>query len=121
VTLTTVARVTAAATIADTQSLSGAVDLGNSVLIGVMAPAANWTAAKLTYQGSVDGVTYVTVMDPDTGTEYETPSVAAAQGYPVDPKVFLPWRFVKVRSGTTAVPVAQAGGDALTLVARSIQ
>ncbi len=104
----------ATATIADGQSLSGAIDCGGMVPVGVLAPAANWTTAALSFQGSRDGSTYINVHDD--GGEYTTGNIAAGGGCSLTKDVFRMWRYIKVRSGTSGAAVAQAGGDVVTLV-----
>lgn len=104
------------ATIALGESLSGAVDLTSLRLQGVAMPAA-WTAAVLTFQGSADGTTYQDVYD-DAGNEVIVQAAAGREiGFQNDVRRRLaPWRWLQVRSGTAAVPVAQAAARTLTLV-----
>ena len=104
--------VAATASISNGQSLSGAIDLGGARLAYIQMPA-SWTAAALTFQASADGVTYVDLYDND-GVEYSA-SVAASQGIIVPLTDFLGIRYLKVRSGTSAVPVNQGGDRTLTL------
>jgi hypothetical protein len=105
---------TATATIADGESLSDAIDLGGMIPVGVDAPAANWTTAALSFQGSLDGTRWQDAHD-DSG-EYTTGDIAAGGGCSLNKDVFRRWRHIKIRSGTAASAVAQAGGDALTLI-----
>lgn len=106
---------TTTVTIADGQSLSAATAaLGGKTVIGAIVPAANWTAAKLSFQGSVDGTVFADVYGATA--EYETPELAAGDAAALNPDAMAPWRYVKVRSGTSAAVVAQAGGDTITLV-----
>lgn len=102
------------ATIANGASLSGAVDLGaGAVLAAIYMPAA-WTAASLTFQASADGVTYVDVYD-DGDVEYEI-AAAASRSIKVSLEDFIGVRYLKVRSGTTATPVAQGASRSIVLV-----
>ena len=105
------------ATIADGQSLSGSASLGGKLPVGILAPAANWSTAALSFQGSVDGQAWVNVFS-DTG-EYTTGSLANGEGCSLDREVFRPWQFLKVRSGPKDAAVAQAGSDVLTLILES--
>jgi hypothetical protein len=102
----------------DSAGLSDVVDLGVGYqLVGIQMPSA-WTAAKLTFRCSADGVTYANKFDR-YGSEFEIPtqSAAASQYIQLEPSDFLGVRYVMVRSGSSATPVTQAGGRALTLVA----
>jgi hypothetical protein len=100
------------ATIALGESLSPAVDLANQRAVRIAMPAA-WTTANLTFQVSVDGVTYNNLYDKD-GVEYV---VQAA----VSRSILLPivdWlgvRYLKVRSGTSGTPVVQVAARILML------
>jgi hypothetical protein len=111
---------TTTATIADTASLSGAVDLGpGQTLVGIES-AAGWTTAVLSFQVSLDNVTFVEYFN-SSGVAVSTPgSLAASQRMGLDPSDFLSVRYLKVRSGTSGAAVAQSGGDVLTLVTRSL-
>jgi hypothetical protein len=97
------------ATIANAASLSNALDLTGGRLVAISLPAA-WTAANLTLQASADGgVTFQDVYDK-AGTEV-TITVGGANRYIVLDSNTIDAldgiRFIKLRSGTTAVPVAQ--------------
>jgi hypothetical protein len=54
--------VTQSANIAINASLSGAVNIGEKVAVGILMPAA-WDAANLTFQGSVDGAAFSNIYD----------------------------------------------------------
>lgn len=93
--------------IANGASLSDPIRLAGNVLAGVHMPAA-WTAASLTFQVSNDGTTWRNLFDAE-GTEVE---VVATAGVAIilDTSSFLPWRHMRIRSGTSALPVNQ-GAD----------
>lgn len=106
---------TATATIGAAASLSDEVDLAGFPLVGVIMPAA-WTAANLTFQvASASGGTFVDLYD-DAGNEVEV-NAAASRGLAGGQwlEKLAPWRFVKVRSGTTGTPVAQGAERVITL------
>lgn len=107
-------RTTATATIASAASLSGAVDLAASALAGLQMPAA-WTAANLTFQVSFDGTTYADLYD-SLGTEY-TVTASTSRFIALPASDFLGARYLKIRSGTAAVPVAQGASRDIQLVA----
>lgn len=98
--------------------LSDAVDIGGMQLMGVMMSTA-WTAANLTFQASNSSAgTFADVYD-DAGTEV-TVTAAASRAIAIDfaSLKLAPWRYLKVRSGTTALPVAQVGAKTLTLIGK---
>lgn len=107
--------VTATATIANGASLSGAIDLGQARLWAIQMPAA-WTAAALTFQASLDGINYFNLYD-NTGTEVSWTVAASQFQFELFPAKWLAIRWLKIRSGTSGVPVNQGGDRVLTVVA----
>jgi hypothetical protein len=99
-------------TIANGQSLSPAVDFGDDRLHTILMPAA-WTAANLTFQVSADGVSYI---DLFTSAGELVITAAAARALALDQTIFPAFRFLKVRSGTSGVPVAQGAARDLILL-----
>jgi hypothetical protein len=99
-------------TIASGASLSGAVNLGGRIPVGVYMPA-SWTAAALTFQVSPDGVTYY-----NAHTEAAEYSVTASAVIYVnfDSVNFYGANFLKVRSGTSGTPVNQGADRVMTLM-----
>lgn len=109
------------ATIASGQSLSDGVSVGGLRLFGIVMPAA-WTDANITFQASFDdGSTWVDAYDADTisaGNEYKI-SAAASRFIGLDPNYFAAIPMIRLRSGTSSLPVAQAAARTITLVLRS--
>lgn len=104
------------ATIAAGQSLSAEVDMGAFVLTGIAMPA-SWTAADLTFQVSPDGgVTWLELQTTAAAVDFKA---AASQFIGVDPTALRGFNAIKVRSGTSSVPVTQSGGAILTLFGRA--
>lgn len=104
-------------TIANGASLSSAIDLGTLVAVGarmaaIQMPSA-WTAANLTFQVSLDGVTYADFYD-SSGTEYSV-TASTSRTILVPYADFFCARFLKVRSGTTGTPVNQGADRSLIL------
>ncbi len=95
------------ATIADGANLSDAVYLGGNVIVGIIMPAV-WDAAVITFEVSMDDVTYLDAYS-GAGAEH-TLTVAASQHIWLDPAQFASYRWAKVRSGTSAAPVNQTTG-----------
>lgn len=105
------------ATIANAAFLSGAVDLDDKTLVGIVMPAA-WTAANLTFQVSSDGVTYNDLYD-NVGIEKNI--IAAASRFIIAvPADWVGVRYVKVRSGTAAATVAQAAQRDIKLITKAV-
>jgi hypothetical protein len=102
------------ATIANGAALSDAVHLHGLALFALQMPA-SWTAADLTFQGSVDGTTYADVYD-EAGDEVTVPA-AAARFILLDPAKFLGLQRLKIRSGTTGVPVNQGAARTIQVIA----
>ena len=109
---------TLTATIAINASLSGEVDLGSYRLAGIVMPAA-WTAANLTFQvASATGGTFQDLYD-DGGNEVTvTAAVSRSLGLDLLAGTLAPWRFIKIRSGTSGVAVNQAAARTITLVCK---
>jgi hypothetical protein len=96
--------------------LSGEVDLQGYKLAAIQMPAA-WQAASITLLGSnVSGGTFQNVYD-DSGTEV-TIAAAASRCIVIDAAAmaFAALRFMKFRSGTSAIPVDQTASRTLTLI-----
>lgn len=106
------------ATIANGGSLSSAVDLAGKILVGYIIPA-GWTAAGLTFQTSPDGVAAYNDVYDFTGTEIAH-VVAASRFVRVNPGDWVGVRFIKVRSGTAAVPVNQGAVRDIILVTKAV-
>jgi hypothetical protein len=113
----------ATATIAASGSVSAAVDLETESIVAIQMPAA-WTTAAITFQGSNDGVTYNDLYDSD-GTEVTIASddAVAARFIVLTAalwQLLKPVRYMKIRSGVTATPVAQAAERAVKLILRQV-
>lgn len=107
--------------IANGASLSGAVVLGDKVLIAIIVPAA-WTAAALSFQASEDnGATFYDLFDA-TGTEVSilSASVVAGRRISIDPTAYIGVDCIKVRSGLTAAAVPQGAARTIGLISRKI-
>ena len=104
------------ATILNGESMSSTIDLRNvGVPVALVMPAA-WTAAVITAQVAITGASFVDLRDR-FGVEWSA-TVAVDRGVILDPIDFLAWRYIRLRSGTAAVPVAQGGERSLRVVAR---
>jgi len=104
-------------TIANGASLSNAIDLGVARAGAIITPAA-WTAASLTVLVSHDGVTYSSLYD-DADTEFAiaTANMATGRSRTLPLVTFLPYRYLKFRSGTAALAVNQGAERVMYLVA----
>lgn len=106
-----------ATTIASGASLSGPVASDDGAPVVLVIPGA-WTPASVTFQCSADNAAYADLYD-QFGTEY-TVTAAASRAIILPAADFAGCRSIKVRSGTSAAPVAQAAARALTLVLRGM-
>lgn len=105
------------ATIANGASVSDAWDMGlGGGLIGLISPSA-WTAAGIQLEGSMDNVTFYPLTDT-LGSAVGISSVTVSLMYYFDALAAMPARYIRVRSGTSAVPVNQGAARTLYLIAR---
>ena len=103
---------TESVTIANGQSLSAAINCIGLRLCALMMPT-TISGTLVTFQASLDGVTYRDVYDA-AGNEYQL-VVAAARYIPLDPLALMDAKFIKIRMGTSATPSVQAQDSALQL------
>lgn len=114
------------ATIANAASLSPGVVV-NGKVASITFPAA-WTAAAVTFQGSIDGgATYQDMWDIVSGTAAETtvssanvttlttPTASMQRNLRVSLVDWISYTHIKVRSGTAATPVAQGAARAFVI------
>jgi len=98
-----------------TNSITSEIDLNGRKLVRVIIPS-SWTAANLTFQAaSASGGTYNNVTVGSDGSEYVV-TAAASSDIIVPLADFIGHRFIKIRSGTSGVPVSQAAPRTLTLI-----
>lgn len=113
-----VSKAQSVATIAAGASLSDAVDLINYDLVALQI-GANWTAASITFQSSEDGVEYSNVYDSG-GTEISYAGAGASRFILVNTAHLGQFgRYIKIRSGTAAVPVNQVSGATVKCIGRA--
>ncbi len=103
-------------TITSGTSLSGGVEIGEGVLVGLDVPA--FTSAAITFQVSSDGGT--TYRDAYDAAAAEVTCGAATTGnrYIAAPAALNGAWWIKVRSGTSAAPVNQGADRVITLVVK---
>lgn len=103
---------TEAVSILNGQSLSAGYDMRGRILVGIFIPGA-WTAAGLSFQVSPDNTNWSDLWDEAA----EVTALAAASRYVgINPQKFLGVNFIKIRSGTSGVPVAQGAQRDFTLM-----
>ncbi len=104
--------------IASGASLTDTINLAGLRLFAI-AISDEWTSADLTFQTSLDaGETWINLYDQN-GVEI----VAVAKGgtyVSLDPVQFAPLQYLRVRSGTSAAPVAQTADCSLKLILREM-
>lgn len=103
-------------TIANGANLSSA-GFVHGALVGIITPAA-FTAAAVTFQGSVDGVNYYDIYDDSVERVFASGvfPAAAARFLSLDLNDWLPFNYIKVRSGTAAATVGQGASRDIVLV-----
>ena len=100
-------------TIADGQTESSVLAVGDYMPSGIKTPA-GWTTADITFTASESaGGTFVPVYDPTTGAAVKVSSAAASRWYPIAPSDLAGIPYLKLVSS-----VAQAGGDSLFVAMR---
>jgi len=104
---------TAAVTIGNGAALSDAVRCDTMRPVAIIMPDA-WTAADLTLQASVDGVTFADMYDA-SGAEI-TIDADASRYIQLDPAMLAGMVAIKLRSGTSGAAVNQAAERVLTLL-----
>lgn len=98
----------------DATGLSSVIQTNGVCVVGIEMPA-SWTSASMTFQGSVDGSTYQNIYD-QYGNELVI-TVAGARDIYFDAFIYLTaCNYVKVRSGTSAAPVAQGADRIVKLI-----
>lgn len=103
-------------TVTAATGLAEAVNTQGQALVGILMPAA-WTAAKMGYDVSLDGVTFRTAYDNGGNFEQSTVQASAFISIPQSDTVFAP--YIRCKSvDATNVAVAQGADRALTLVFR---
>lgn len=101
-------------------SVSPAIDLTSTCILGFIAPAA-WDAAAITLEVSSNGSSWATALVDSTGAPSGTWAAGTAgAAYSVDLWALLPFKFVRIRSGSTAVPVNQTAARAFTVLTRPL-
>jgi len=94
--------------------LSDVIDIGGFGLRSIQMSTA-WTAANMTFNGSVSSSASLKSVRVTTAATELT--YVSSSGYimNVNPNNFAGLRFIQLRSGTTAVPVAQAAARSIVL------
>ena len=97
-------------------NISGEIDLGYGKYISVVMPDA-WDAADLTFQASdAEGGIYQDVYD-DLGSIVLIPADAGQViSITINALTFAGLRFIKIRSGTTAVPIVQTASRTFKII-----
>ncbi len=98
-----------------TYSMTGMVDLGNYSLVAIRTPA-YWTSASITFLVSIDGTNFYDLYYQDI--EWNMICMAN-KDLTVNFNAFFPYRYLKIRSGTRATPVAQ-GNRTFTIIAKML-
>ena len=95
------------------QNLSNVVDLGDDVSAIAIGLPGTWTAANLTFRGCDTAQGEFTDIHSVDGSAF-TVTTSGASRWLVGTtltETLRPFRFIKIRSGTLATPVTQAGDN----------
>ena len=108
---------TFAATIPNGASVSNKLDMLGMRAACIIMPAA-WTAASLTFLVSHDGITYSSLYD-DTDTEVaiSTAQIVAGRARALTLTLFLPYRYLQLRSGITGAAANQGADRVFQVIA----
>lgn len=93
------------AVIANGASLSNAVQVGKNYTIGIVMPTID--VGVITFQVSMDGVTFVELFKADGSTAVSIPSSTGGKAVDTPPELNGKYNFIKLRTGTVGVPVVQ--------------
>lgn len=103
-------------TIANGAALSSAVTLSRRPILSILVPS-GWDDAVLTFQVSIDGITFYELLDEDGGAV----SLTVAAGTVARITNLDQWagfNYLKIRSGTSGTPVNQSGAVTIYLTVR---
>jgi hypothetical protein len=109
----------ATVTIANGASLSGALQIQDGcAILGAITDSA-WDTADMTFAVSLDGTNFFPLLN-EAGTEVEAASVAASSAVALPDSLTKGWKYIKVRSGTSAAATNQTGATVVTLTYRTV-
>ena len=113
-------RTATTSTITSGTSVTPTIDLLGTSLVGFIMPAA-WTAAALNIEVSADNSTWAAGVYDGSGlavSSWSSPVAGAA--YAVDTLSMIPFRYIRFRSGTSAVPANQGADRVFTVITRPL-
>jgi hypothetical protein len=97
-----------------TDGLSDVVDLGGMSLSSIQN-ATDWTAASFTFKASASTTATMNSVYHTTAAVELTYGTTPSMFHVLDPAFFAGMRYIQIRSGTSAVPVAQAAARSVIL------
>lgn len=97
-------------TIANGQTVSGAVCIGAAVPLSLQFPA-SMTGATVTFQGSQDNVTYQQIL---SGSTAYTETVTSSKDVGLDGGMFAPFIYIKIVSAS-----AESGAKDIVVLCRA--
>ena len=99
----------------EADGLSDIIDIGGLDLKTIQMSTSGWTNAGVTFLGSAKTPDEMMSIKATTAAADLTYATTANQAVAVDSALFEGFRYLQVRSGTSAVPVAQAVSRELIL------
>lgn len=96
-----------------TDGLSDVVDLGGGCLVSIEMSTVGWTAASMTFRGSNQSSAAMRDLHYNGSELTYTTTASLAMTFP--PENLAGLRFLQLRSGTAATPVAQGAARSVVL------
>lgn len=97
------------ATIAASQTVSDAIDLLGTFLVGLIIPA-NFDGTQVQFEGSRDGTNFVPLYNTSGSRLTVTVTAATLTGVSICPQDFAMWRYIKLVSVTTQATTSSVIG-----------
>lgn len=101
--------------IASGASLGSIVNIGDNAVVAIQASI----AMLCTFQGSMDGTTYYNICDVE-GDDYSATTLGSTSLIVLDLNYFLAPLFIKIRYGTSSVPITASSAIAIQLITKEI-
>jgi hypothetical protein len=101
-------------------NISNGVFLGSGLsAIAIEIPLFWWNASPIGFSSSMDGITWYAVWT--SGGEYSVAAPVAGYRYNLDINIMCPWRWLRIRSGTSAAPANQLATVFIPLICKVIE
>ena len=102
-----------------TDGLSDVIDLGGAGVRSIQVSTA-WTAASMTFKASIDSSANMQTVRVSTACTELTYNSTANYSMAINSEFLSGFRFLQIRSGTAATPVAQAAARTIKIGLRNV-